>query len=171
MNDDGLHPGHHSIRLPGADYTRAGLYFLTICSFERSCIFAETCEAQARLKPVGFLIQACWFEILKHFRMVHPQEFIVMPNHFHGIVQIGCQQGRGDAAPLQRSPLSTIVRSFKSAVTKRAHQELRFDGEVWQRRYFERIIRPGQELEIARAYILENPRKWEWDRENPHRRS
>ena len=115
-------------------------------------------------------------QIPSHFPWVALLDFVVMPTHIHGVIEIGRQLRRSSAAPLQRreptlrvgtGSLGTIARSFKSAATKRAHLELAFRGELWQRNYFEKILRPGQELPNARAYIRENPQKWQWDKENP----
>jgi REP element-mobilizing transposase RayT len=106
-------------------------------------------------------------------------DFVVMPNHIHGIIEIAYQQGRSNAAPLPSADavprvasgsLGAIVRSFKSAVTRRAGLELKISNRVWQRNYYETILRKEKELTNARVYILENPRKWEWDEENPGRR-
>jgi putative transposase len=128
------------------------------------------------MNALGEIVQEFWTEVPVHFPWVTLLDFVVMPNHIHGIIEIGCQVGRSGAAPLRRentSPrvvagsLGAVVRSFKAIVTKRAHLELRLVGEVWQRNYYETILRPGQELANARAYIRENPQKWEWDQENP----
>jgi putative transposase len=182
MNDppdsDVLHPGHHSIRLKNFDYTNAGLYFVTICSWRRKCVFGGVTDSRMSSNRLGTIVQECWLQIPAHFPWITLLDFAVMPNHIHGIIEIGCQPGRSDAAPLQGGPfrpsvapgsLGAIVRSFKSIVTKRARLELKLSGEVWQRNYFERVLRPGQELANASAYVLENPRKWEWDQDNPDR--
>jgi REP element-mobilizing transposase RayT len=109
-------------------------------------------------------------------------KYVVMPNHFHGILtlhQIGGDAASGGTArrapteefgrPVSRS-LPTIVRAFKSAVTKAAGQSLiNPHGEVWQRGYFEHIIRDEDSLQHIRNYIVSNPRRWELDRENPLR--
>jgi len=102
-----------------------------------------------------------------------------MLNHLHGIVEIVSQAGAQHAAPLQANvairrvepgSLGAIVRSFKAAVTKRAREELAWPGDVWQRNYFERVLRDGQELADASAYVAENLKKWAWDHENVERR-
>jgi len=95
-----------------------------------------------------------------------------MPNHTHGILQVGRSKHHNTAAFMKNTgvlpqSVGVIVRSFKSEVTRRARLELGLVGNVWQRNYYERILRVGKELMDARAYILENPRKWEWDRNNP----
>ncbi len=98
-----------------------------------------------------------------------------MPNHVHGIIEISATGLAQHAAPLQgkvrtaaplAASLSTIVRSFKAEVTRRSRLELNWEGEIWQRSYFDRVIRDGREFSNASRYIAENPLKWEWDREN-----
>jgi putative transposase len=175
-NRDVLHPGHHSIRLKGADYSQPGFYLVTLCSFQRKCTFGTVVDSHVSLSAVGRIVNECWLEIPNHFSAVNLLDFVVMPTHLHGIIEIGCQPGRCSAAPLRGEKpgvgitpgsLGAIVRSFKSAVTRIAHTELQLGGEIWQRNYFETILRPGVQLANARAYIKENPQKWEWDRENP----
>ena len=73
-------------------------------------------------------------------------------------------------AEVKPHSLGAIMRSFKSIVARRAHEELRWKGPIWQRNYFERLLRDGKEFAEASRYIAENPRRWEWDRENPERR-
>jgi REP element-mobilizing transposase RayT len=131
------------------------------------------------LNALGSIVQESWIQIPAHFPRITLLDFVVMPNHIHGIIEVGCQPGRSSAAPLQRrtagphvapGSLGAIVGSFKSIVTKMAHQQLEYFSRVWQRNYFEKVLRPGLELANARAYISENPRKWEWDQENPEGR-
>ncbi len=181
MNDDEtLHPGHRSIRLKGHDYSAPGLYFVTICAGMKRCIFARVAAARVELTAFGRIARDSWVAIPSHFARVNLYGFVIMPNHMHGLIEIGCQVGAQHAAPLLGLPpdesrrhvvkpgsLSVIVRSFKAAVTMRARKELDWKGEIWQRNYFERVIRDGQEFSDASRYIAENPMKWEWDRENP----
>jgi REP element-mobilizing transposase RayT len=98
-----------------------------------------------------------------------------MPNHLHGIIEIDAKglaqhaapvRGKLPAATPRDASLSVIVRSFKAEVTKRGRLELNWKGEIWQRNYFDRVIRDGREFSNASRYIAENPLKWEWDREN-----
>ena len=99
-----------------------------------------------------------------------------MPNHLHGIVEICAKLGRSSAAPLRGNlavppgSLGAIVRSFKAAATKRVGEELRLRVPLWQRNYFEAVVRDGEESSNAVRYIEENPARWEWDRENPERK-
>jgi REP element-mobilizing transposase RayT len=96
----------------------------------------------------------------------------------HGFVEIIAELGRSSAAPLRGSnaasvaagSLGAIVRSFKAAATQRIRERFNKNAPVWQRNYFERVIRDGEEFSAARRYILENPARWEWDGENPERK-
>jgi len=177
-----LHPGHHSIRVKEYDYSAAGFYFVTICASERKCILGSYQEGQLELSGLGGIAQECWLAIPRHFATARVHEFVIMPNHLHGIIEI-VAVGAQHAAPLlggelnARSPafvkpgsLGAMVRSFKAAVTRRSGRELGCNGEVWQRNYFERVLRDGKEIADAGRYILENPMMWELDEENPFKR-
>lgn len=163
-------PTWRSIRLPGFDYSKIGQYFVTVCAFEMRCIFGTVEKSKVRLNRIGEIATQLWFEIPHHFSEVAVDPFIVMPNHLHGILTI--RRARR-AVPLQeehhpesfRKPVEgsvpTIVRSYKSAVTKRVRETLRNRTmNVWQSNYFERVLRDGKEFGNASAYILENPLRW-----------
>ena len=174
MDDEVLHPGHRSIRFPGYDYSAVGLYFITICAYEKQCIFGQIVNARVELSGIGCTARDSWVSIPLHFPRTRLHEFVIMPNHLHGIVEICAKLGRSSAAPLlgvQAGSIGAIVRSFKAVVTRQARQHSEWSGEVWQRNYFERVLRDGQEFSDATRYIVENPLKWEWDLENPQRSS
>ena len=184
-----------SIRLDRRDYSFPGTYFVTIWSFERRSVFGRVQDAEFMPSELGLLVRECWVAIPLHFPHVELHEFVIMPNHVHGIIVIvsktgaprvtttaakplvGAQHccalppgGLGQAAVTPGS-IGAIVRSFKSGVARRAHKELGWNGPIWQRNYFERVLRDGQEFSDASRYIAENPKKWEWDRENPEFRA
>jgi putative transposase len=178
--EEKLHPGHRSIRLKGRDYSAPGIYFVTICVEARRCIFGRINENQTELSGLGSIVREIWNAIPRHFAHVNLHGFVIMPNHVHGLIEIACQDGAQHAAPLQEASaaipgrpqvkagsLSAIVRSFKAAVTLRARKELGWPGEIWQRNYFERVVRDGQEFSDAARYIAENPMLWGLDKENP----
>jgi REP-associated tyrosine transposase len=169
-----LHPGHRSIRLQHYDYSGPGSYFVTICACDKRCIFGRALGPRVELNALGRIVRECWIAIPSHFARVNLHVFVIMPNHVHGIIEIGCQAGAQHAAPLretrhvvQPGSLSAIVRSFKAAVTRKAREELGCKGEVWQRNFFERILHDGQEFADASAYIAGNPLRRQWDRESP----
>ena len=166
-----------SIRLPGYDYTSLGAYFVTIATYQREMLFGEIVDEEMILTIHGKVVWECWREIPKHFPHVKLGVFIVMPNHVHGIIEIVNLEddGRGTIyrAPTQekfqkpvKGSLPTIVRTFKAAVTRRIGRELGETG-VWQRNYYEHIIRNQQDWERIHDYILANPANWDDDKENP----
>ena len=172
-----LHSGHKSLRLPYRDYTAAGMYFVTICTYDRLPTLARVVNAKVELTPVGEITQACWSEIPLHYPQIVLHAFVVMPNHIHGLLQLAPlvarpskpDTSRRDFGPDSVPPasLSAVVRSFKSAVTKRVRERLRMTTDLWERNYFERTIRSGKEFDDTTQYIIENALKWEMDKENP----
>lgn len=169
--------GRRSIRLRGYDYTAAGAYFITICTQDRECLFGHVKDASVHYNPFGKIAAECWQQIPDHFPNVRLDEWVVMPNHVHGIIVIvsGTHAvGRTHASPLRvyrgpdRGSIGAIVGSYKSAVTKRINVLRGKPGErVWQREYHDRIIRNDDEWERIRWYIRRNPEKWDSDRNNP----
>ena len=131
------------------------------------------------LSPIGKIAQEYWVEIPEHFKHIELDEFVVMPNHIHGIIIIN--DNRRDTAcrvptnqfgkPVPGS-LPTIIRSYKSAVTKQINERRKRPGKkLWQRNFYEHIIRNDKELPQIRKYIIDNPMKWQLDNEHPrHRR-
>ena len=186
---------HHrrSIRLKQYDYTRTGAYFVTACAQNRECFFGEFVDGVMRLADVGEMIQKIWQELPEYYAGVGIDVFTIMPNHIHGIIvlnhvgagpracppsDIGQPQGvvptrlQKEIAPMVMS-LPDVVHSFKSLTTALYRQGVTENGWVpfcnrlWQRNYYEHIIRNEDELNRIRQYIEDNPLKWEMDRENP----
>ena len=165
-----------SIRLPDYDYTQAGTYFVTICAQGRRCLFGEVVDGEMLLNPFGRIAHQCWMSLPDHFVRLSLDEAVVMPNHVHGIFCI-VEDGRGTAcrAPTMErfaQPVSgsipTIIRSFKSAVTRAINQLRNTPGTpIWQSNYYERVIRDDKELAAIRQYIVGNPAKWLEDGEYP----
>ena len=170
-----------SVRLPGYDYARPGAYFITICAARRRFLFGEIDgeDRSLRPSPIGELVIECWESIPTHFPGVTLDEFVLMPNHLHGILliassgesEIDTSQRKATpeafGKPVRRS-IPTIVRSFKSAVSRRGAEERHGSVQpVWQRNYYESIIRTDHDLDDVRKYISDNPAKWSEDPENP----
>ena len=186
---------HHrqSIRLKEYDYKLPGGYFVTIISHRRACLYGEIENGEINLSQIGQMVEACWYSIPNKSNNIELDEFILMPNHLHGIVLIYEAPGKGEAfsgmntsqsvlnsenaSPLQprgkqSGSLSAVVQNFKSVSTRRVNQKYFKSGnKIWQRNYYERIIRNDRELNAIRQYILENPLNWEMDKENPANRS
>jgi putative transposase len=175
-SDETLHPGHKSLRLPYRDYATAGIYYVTICASDRRCILARIENATANLTRLGEIARECWVQIPTHFPRVAIHAFTIMPNHLHTLIELKPSLGpkkpetirrEFDATSVPSGSLSAIIRSFKAIVTRRAKRELQFDGDVWERNYFEHAVRNGDQFAKASQYIIENPMKWEQDKENP----
>jgi REP element-mobilizing transposase RayT len=180
---------HHrrSIRLKGYDYTQEGAYFVTVCSFNRQCIFGEVIDGEVKLSDCGNIVKDRWTDIPIHFPHIEFDAFVVMPNHLHGIILIVGNideiDGRGTAccAPTTKTQgfgglvagsLPVIIRSFKSAVSKQINQMPGAPStKVWHRGFYEHVIRNDDELTRIRQYIDQNPLRWELDAENPVRQS
>jgi len=155
-----------SIRLPGFDYAQAGAYFVTIVTYQRSSLFDAADLRQAA--------EMAWQSIPLHASRARLDAWILMPNHLHGILVItnvhtGLEAPAGDGAPLLvPHSLGAIVGSFKSVSARRINQLRQMPGEpVWQRNYYEHVIRDDDEMQRIRLYIAENPAQWALDSENP----
>jgi REP element-mobilizing transposase RayT len=170
--------------LQGYDYAQAGAYFVTICTQARVCLFGEVTDGVICVNDVGGIVHEEWLRTASLRPRVTLDAFIVMPNHVHGIIVLG---GRGtlqraptdqhaptDGATVERfgrptsNSLPTIVRLFKAATTKRINEWRGTpSAPVWQRSFYEHIIRNEAALNRIRQYILDNPARWMFDRENP----
>ena len=185
--------GNHrcSIRVRGYDYSQAGAYFLTLCTHERACFFGKFLDGKMALNDAGRMVESCWQNIPDHFPHANLDEFIIMPNHIHGIIALTDMDGtncyrRGEKcfAPTTTTTITTtttphiqpkgtsktigsIVRGLKIGVTKWMRQNTAI-RDVWQSNYWERIIRNEDEMNRIRQYILDNPAQWDMDRNNPN---
>ena len=168
---------HHreSMRLKNYNYSQDGYYFTTICTKNKIECFGEIIDGKMVLNECGKIVEKCWLEIPKHFPDVLLDEYIVMSNHIHGIVAIENQDpvvvGNENFRSLlgwygaKSRSLSSIIRGFKIGVTKWCHQN-NYDS-IWQKSFYDHIIRNEKSLDEIRKYIVENPLKWELDRNNP----
>jgi REP element-mobilizing transposase RayT len=169
-----------SIRLPHWDYRESGAYFVTICTHNRLPLFGRVVEDQTRLNQFGRVVEEEWGRSADIRAEITLDAFVVMPNHVHGIVWIrraptvgaqGLAPLRNDARvrfAVQSMSLSSMIRGFKSASKLRVNALRRMPRvAVWQRNYFERVLRNDRELDRAREYILDNPRRWAEDKHNP----
>jgi len=182
---------HHrrSIRLKGYDYTSAGMYFITICTYQRECLFGEIVDGEMQLNELGKVTQNYWQRLPLYFT-VELDAFIVMPNHLHGILLLCDKWGRGEALGQELPPDSTIlvpnasplqangtkpgsigamIQNFKSVSTQKINRLFyrRNHRQVWQRNYYEHIIRNEKSLHHVRQYIHHNPISWQQDQLHP----
>ncbi|MCI5189799.1 MAG: transposase [Candidatus Electrothrix sp. AS4_5] len=168
---------HHrrSIRLRNYDYSQAGAYFVTICTHHRECLFGKITNRAMRLNDTGNIVTEQWIKTGEVRDTVELDAWTVMPNHFHGIIVITGGKGTARRAPTTErfgKPISgslpTIVRSFKSAVTRHINILRNTPGnKLWQRNYWEHIIRNETELHRICEYICNNPARWQEDALHP----
>ena len=167
-----IHLKRRSIRLAKYDYRSPGSYFVTIVTKSRYPWLGRLTADGMLLSDVGNIVDECWHEIPLHFPHVTTDAWVIMPDHVHGIVSLHDHNSGGARHPLTRQgpgeafsrpvhgSLPTIMRSFKSAVTRRARVlSNRARDQVWQRGYHEHVIRNGSELTRIRRYIAMNPER------------
>lgn len=170
-------PNRQSIRLSSFDYTRQGAYFITICTDFRRHHFGEIQASVMELSEIGAVVQACWDDLPNHHSRVQLDAFQIMPNHVHAVLWL-TEAGTASASmnhdgftarphgPAAGS-VAAIVGSLKSAVSRRINQMRAVQrATVWQRNYFEHVIRDQESLLAIRHYVQTNPQRWELDKEN-----
>ena len=162
-----------SVRLQGYDYSQPGAYFVTVCTRGRECLFGSVVNYEMQLNDVGRTVWLVWQELPKRFVGITLDAFTVMPNHIHGIIFVGAQfiapshPTSAERGAMNRAPtLGEIVRTYKAISTRLIRQSIKA-GFVWQRNYFEHVIRDDHSLERIRDYIVNNPARWDEDEENP----
>ncbi len=155
------HFHRHSIRLKGYDYSQPGAYFVTVVTYHRDCIFGDVNNCEMVPNQVGKLVAYAWNDLVHHYPFIRLDAFVIMPNHVHGILWIEEQQ------PVSNPSLGVIVGTFKSDATRRV-RKITPVKSLWQRNYYEHIVRNERELEAIRRYITGNPVLWSKDEQNPH---
>lgn len=177
----------HSIRLSGYDYSQPGTYFVTICVKTRECLFGNIDDGGMQLNEAGRMVQRWYHELASHFAGIQCGDFICMPNHLHFIINnVGAdrcvrppfllQTKSGQthrSAPTTKltdsTNLSTVIQWFKTMTTNeyihgvKHHGWIPFAGKLWQRNYWDHIIRNETDLHRIREYIQANPARWESD--------
>ncbi|HEV2289427.1 MAG TPA: transposase, partial [Candidatus Acidoferrales bacterium] len=149
-----------SIRLHRYDYSQSGGYFFTLCVPNRACIFGRVIDYEMKCNRAGDAVWSVWRELPLQFPTVELDAFVVMPNHAHGIVFLRplAAAGAASSAPTKPTPtLGLVLRAFKSLSTAAVNRALHRTGSLWQRNYYEHIIRSGDELDAIRLYIAHNP--------------
>ena len=198
-------PQRKSIRLKNYDYSQTGLYFITICIQNKKHLLGTITNNQMILNDAGKMVSIQWFDLLQRFKYIQLHEYVVMPNHFHGIIYIDKCRGESCIRPHDKNfnnimhtmdssehnsgehnsgehkvrPYGTlddtvgrIVQAFKSITTheyihgvKQNHWQP-FNKKLWQRNYWEHIIRNKNEYYRISEYIKSNPLKWNDDKLN-----
>ncbi len=176
-------PQRKSIRLKGYDYSQPGLYFITIVTQNRKKLFGKIKNGKMILNNAGKMIEKLYYELENKYRNVKCREKIVMPNHFHCIIEIVESPAivRADLRVCPNtgehigSPLQAMVQWFKTMTTNeyirgvKNNRWQRFNKKLWQRNYWEHIIRDENEYMRISEYIINNPAKWEYDKLNDDR--
>jgi putative transposase len=167
MSDFKAYQNRKSLRLLNYEYTQEGAYFITILTVNRECLFGDVVQGEIRLNPIGNIVKDVWQSIPIHFPQASVDDFVIMPNHIHGIINL---VGARHAVPLLNyeqfgKPISgsipTIIRSFKSEVTRRVNILRHTPGaKLWQRNYYEHVIRNEKDFQALLEYIHLNPIKW-----------
>jgi len=201
---------HHrrSIRLQGYDYSQNGAYYVTLCTQNRECLFGEIVNGEMILNEYGKIVEQCWNNLSNHYDNIELDAYVIMPNHFHGIIlitdtvdnvgaihelplhELPLHESPIHESPIHESPihespihespihespqqrrkmlLPKIVGRFKTNSAKQINQMRNTPGiSVWQRNYYEHIIRNDKSLENIRNYIINNPSEWYYDDYNP----
>jgi len=177
--DGKQYPNRRSIRLQGFDYSKNGVYYITISTIHKICIFGDIINGEMILNDIGIEAERCWNEIPMHFRDVVLLEHQIMPNHVHGIIVIkyikrtdtACRVPTGAQRESFSKPtvnsISTIIRSYKSAATRAVNMKYpKMMSPIWQPRYQDEIIRNCKQLQNIVNYIQSNPANW--DNEQHH---
>jgi REP element-mobilizing transposase RayT len=149
-----------SSRLKGYDYSQAGAYYITIVSKNRKCYFGKIENGEMLLNDFGKNVTNFWNAIPDHFSYVIIDEYVVMPNHVHGIIFLD----DFDNTLIKRQPIGVIINQFKRICTiKIRESDINFG---WQSRFHDHIIRNEEELNRIRQYIIDNPKNWKGDKLN-----
>ena len=158
-----------SIRLRGYDYTQDAAYYVTIVTHGRRTLFGDIVDGEMRLNDTGQLTVDAWEWLATQHPYVELDSYIVMPNHLHGIVVITDQakDGSQTGPTTPRKPLGRLIGAFKTVSTKQVNLAQGTPAQLlWQRSYYEHILRNDQSMERTRQYILDNPLQWAFDSEN-----
>lgn len=164
-------PNRQSHRHPGFDYSSAGAYFVTFCVQSGRCLLGEVLNHEMVLNDAGRMVETHWYGLAQRFPSIALDEFRVMPNHVHLLLWL---QLAALSAPVTSAPtLGSVIGAFKSLTTNgyidgvKKQGWPRFEGKLWQRDYWDRIVRNDQELSTFRDYIRANPARWQEDQLHP----
>ena len=191
MNSKSNLPRRRAMRLRGYDYSQPGAYFVSICVQHRKCLFGTIIDGKMRLNEIGQIVIECWNRVPQHFPSVELGEYVIMPNHMHGIIAWDIAEVRVSHPPentknrrgevhspaentknrsgkVSSPSLGKIVAYFKYQSTKHINQHHNmFRTRIWQRNYYDHVIRDDIDLQRLRQYIQNNPMKWELDQLRP----
>ncbi len=160
----------HSVRLRGYDYAQNGAYYVTICAYEKQKLFGEIRNNIMNVNDLGAILEEEWYKVAQIRNYMILDDYIVMPNHFHGIFFISNDSNiqlpyhEDDKPILYQNSLGSIIGGFKAAVTRHCRIILNSPKqEIWQRSFYDHIIRNEDDLNHCREYIIQNPANWNKD--------
>ena len=194
MNAKTSQPRRRSTRLRDYDYSQTGGYFVTICVQDQICLLGKIIDGRMQLNEVGKIVVECWNRIPQHFPSAELDTCVVMPNHIHGVILLGTGGAKCPCPPTHSQPnrtvevpspvspkrvseiasptLGQVVAYFKYQSTKSINQYRDMPGtHIWQRNYYDHILRDDTDLHRIRQYITDNPMQWELDRFHPNNSS
>jgi REP element-mobilizing transposase RayT len=160
-----MDPSRKSLRIKYYDYSQPGGYFITICAQNKYCFFGDINQSEMVLNAAGQMAQEEWDNLCLRFPNITLDASIIMPNHMHAVIIMEEND--------KKVSLGSIIQAYKSITTNNYIHGVRnkgwlpFNKRLWQRNYFEHIIRNDQDLEMIREYIMTNPQKWDKDRFHP----
>lgn len=170
-------PRRRAMRLRGYDYSQLGAYFVSICVQHRQCLFGTIIDRKMQLNEIGQIVFECWNRIPQHFSSVEIGEYVIMPNHIHGIIaweDVGANPPHPEENTIKRRShvpfpaLGKIIAYFKYQSTKHINKHHNTPGKrIWQKNYYDHVIRDDIDLQRLCQYIQNNPRKWELDQLHP----
>ncbi len=163
-------------RLNEYDYSKNGYYFITLCTKDGIEYFGKIENEEMILNQFGETAERCWKEIPNHYDNVEIDEFVIMPNHIHGIISINDDNDKWTehcSVPTNTTNterryglLSKIIKSFKNVVIKDIHEKFSDNKFQWQRSFYDHVIRNEKSLYEIREYIIYNPLKWDLEKNN-----
>ena len=163
---------HHrrSIRLKEFDYTQPGIYFITICTYQRKSTLGNIIDDQMALSEFGKIIVSEWLFLPVRFPHISLDQWVVMPNHLHGIIQINYVQKNVSPISVDKpgsrpGSINAVIQNFKSITTRKINSLRNQKGNpFWQRNYYEHVVRNEQSLAEIREYVVNNPFRWKIDK-------
>lgn len=156
------------LRLPDYDYSTTGFYYVTLCTQNRECLFGNITNGKMLLNDSGEMVNEVWRLLPNQYPNIEMDTYTIMPNHLHGIIFI--TEG---TAQRPSATLSNIIKNFKTYSSYcyiegvRKHGWASYEKRLWQRSFYEHVIRNDESLSKIQQYIINNPLKWELDKENP----
>ena len=179
MNPKSSQSRRRATRLHGYDYAQTAGYFVTICAQHQGYLFGKIIDGQMQLNELGKIVVECWSRIPQHFSSAELDVYVVMPNHIHGGILLGTRGAKWHRLPARSLPnrrgeassstLGQVVAYFKFQSTKYINQHRDMPGtRVWQRNYYDHVIRDERDLQRIRRYVTDNPMQWELDQLHPN---